>query len=193
MRVRENALAVLALVAALGGTSYAAVALPNGSVGTPQLRNAAVTGAKLAPSAATAAKVKNGSLTLDAVSPDALVPGPPGAPGHDGSPGVVGPAGQAGSSGTNGPTGAPGPAGFQHIFKVSTPFTVGPHNEQTISAVCPDGTRVLSGGVKRRIRDIAIIGSFPINGGIEWSVDAFNPTDFNETVTITASCAVVQF
>jgi hypothetical protein len=45
--------ACVALFVALGGTSYAAVMLPAGSVGTKQLKKNAVTGAK----------VKNGSLT----------------------------------------------------------------------------------------------------------------------------------
>lgn len=45
--VRANAVAYLALFVALGGTSYAAVSLPANSVGTPQIRNGAVTPAKL--------------------------------------------------------------------------------------------------------------------------------------------------
>lgn len=50
--------AIVALVLALGGTSYAAIVLPAGSVGTKQLRTNAVTGAK----------VKNGSLTASDIS-----------------------------------------------------------------------------------------------------------------------------
>jgi hypothetical protein len=46
--VRHNVVGYLALFAALGGTSYAAAQLPSGSVGTPQLRNAAVTAANVA-------------------------------------------------------------------------------------------------------------------------------------------------
>jgi hypothetical protein len=45
--------AIVALIIAMGGTSYAAVILPANSVGTAQLKKNAVTGAK----------VKNGSLT----------------------------------------------------------------------------------------------------------------------------------
>jgi hypothetical protein len=45
---RHNAVAYLALFVALGGTSYAAVNLPAGSVGTKQLRNGAVISKKLA-------------------------------------------------------------------------------------------------------------------------------------------------
>jgi hypothetical protein len=40
---RHNAIALAALFVALGGTSYAALSLPAGSVGTPQIRNHSVT------------------------------------------------------------------------------------------------------------------------------------------------------
>ena len=46
--IRSNAVAYVALFVALGGTSYAAVRLAPGSVGTVQLRNGAVTAKKLA-------------------------------------------------------------------------------------------------------------------------------------------------
>jgi hypothetical protein len=45
--LRHNLVAYLALFVALGGTSYAAVSLPAGSVGTRQLRNGSVTRVKL--------------------------------------------------------------------------------------------------------------------------------------------------
>jgi hypothetical protein len=45
--VRHNVIAYLALFVALGGTSYAAISLPRNSVGTPQLRNGAITPAKI--------------------------------------------------------------------------------------------------------------------------------------------------
>jgi hypothetical protein len=47
----------IALVVALGGTSYAAFALPQNSVGTSQLRNGAVTDTKIKNSAVTKAKL----------------------------------------------------------------------------------------------------------------------------------------
>jgi hypothetical protein len=46
----------------LGGTSYAAIAIPAGSVGTRQLRNGAVTGNKLAKNAVSAANLNPSSI-----------------------------------------------------------------------------------------------------------------------------------
>ena len=51
--LRSQAVAYIALFVALGGTSYAALSLPAGSVGTRQLRSGAVTGTKLAKGAVT--------------------------------------------------------------------------------------------------------------------------------------------
>src|ERR1035438_7171492 len=60
--IRHNAIALLALFVALGGTSYAALSLPAGSVGTSQLRNGAVTSRKLAKGAVTAATLDPKSI-----------------------------------------------------------------------------------------------------------------------------------
>ena len=45
--LKSNAVAYLALFVALGGTSYAAIKLPAGSVGNRQLKNHSVTPIKL--------------------------------------------------------------------------------------------------------------------------------------------------
>ena len=54
---------ILALIVALGGTSYAAVTRPHNSVGTKQLKNGAVTGAKIKSGAVTTKAIKNGTVT----------------------------------------------------------------------------------------------------------------------------------
>ena len=54
--------AIIALVLSLGGTSYAAIVLPAGSVGTKQIKKNAVVGSK----------VKNGSLTTSDISSASL-------------------------------------------------------------------------------------------------------------------------
>ena len=47
--VRANAIAYVALFVALGGTSYAAMSLPAGSVGARQIKNHVITPVKLDP------------------------------------------------------------------------------------------------------------------------------------------------
>ncbi len=44
--VRQNVIAYLALFVALGGTSYAAISVPNNSVGAAQIRNHSITPVK---------------------------------------------------------------------------------------------------------------------------------------------------
>jgi len=83
------------------GTGYAITALPTNSVGTPQLKKAAVT----------SAKVKNGSLLAVDFKKGQLPRGPRGYEGDVGATGATGPTGSEGPQGPAGPTGATGPAG----------------------------------------------------------------------------------
>jgi hypothetical protein len=57
-------ISLIALFVALGGTSYAAVALPKNSVGTMQLKKNAVTSKKIKNHAVTAAKINTKGLTV---------------------------------------------------------------------------------------------------------------------------------
>ncbi len=81
----SNTIATLALVLALGGTSYAAFSLPAGSVGTKQLKTGAVTGKKVKRGSLLASNFKSGQLPRGAT-------GPIGPIGPQGNPGVPGPA-----------------------------------------------------------------------------------------------------
>lgn len=67
--------ASLALIVALGGTSYAAIKLPKNSVGAKQIKSNAVT----------SAKIKNGSLRPTDFKADAVPEGPAGPQGPAGS------------------------------------------------------------------------------------------------------------
>jgi hypothetical protein len=87
--LRRHHVGLLALVIALGGSSYAVSQLPKHSVGAKQLRPAAVTEPKLS------AKVRK---KLSQPGPEGPAgpqgaPGPQGLPGLPGQPGVQGPAG----------------------------------------------------------------------------------------------------
>ena len=70
-------IAVIALFVALGGTTWAAIQLPKGSVGTKQLK----------PDAVISSKVKAGSLDSTDFGAGELPQGPPGPPGEKGPPG----------------------------------------------------------------------------------------------------------
>jgi len=73
-----NVTATLALIVALGGTSYAAIILPANSVGSRQLKKRAVTNSKLRANAVTSATVKNGSLRATDFQAGQLPAGPAG-------------------------------------------------------------------------------------------------------------------
>jgi hypothetical protein len=55
--------ATIALIVAMGGTSYAALSLPQNSVGTEQLKNAAVTNGKIKTGAVGTKKIADGAVT----------------------------------------------------------------------------------------------------------------------------------
>lgn len=90
-------ISIIALIVAMGGTGYAAISIPKDSVGTAQLRNAAVTRQKIA---------RNTLRTFMGAR------GPAGATGQTGvtgQTGATGPAGQQGAIGVPGPQGLLGP------------------------------------------------------------------------------------
>ena len=108
--------AFVALLVALGGTSYAAIRLPANSVGTKQLKKSSVT----------TAKVKNGSL-LSTDFKRGQIP-----VGRQGPPGPAGPAG---------PAGARGAAGISSVT-----VRVGPEQSPRSTASCQAGERAVGGG-----------------------------------------------
>jgi hypothetical protein len=97
--IRGNAVAYVALFAALGGTSYAAVRLAPGSVTTQAIANGAVTQAKLARNSVgqnnlikhslTAADFRPGALTVTGTKGAQGPQGPAGAGGQDGNASIV--------------------------------------------------------------------------------------------------------
>jgi collagen triple helix repeat protein len=94
-------IACIALTVALGGTSYAAVTLPRGSVGTAQLKKNAVISAKVKNRSLLAVDFKLGQLPRGARGPQGL----PGATGATGAAGAKGDKGDKGDQGIQGPMG----------------------------------------------------------------------------------------
>jgi hypothetical protein len=141
-------IACLALGVALGGTSYATVLqVPRASVGTPQLRNSAVTNAKLARNAVTSTKVRNGSLVRADFARGALLVGP---------------------AGPTGPAGPAGPPGLSGVERVEVTTTANSTALKTAQMPCPTGKRLLGGGARLNNAPpaVALQQSFPDNDNI---------------------------
>jgi hypothetical protein len=115
--VRVHHVGLLALFVALGGTSYAAVKLPAGSVGPTQIAANAVTSAKVKNGSLLARDFRQGQLPSGVAGPA----GPAGAKGDPGTPGQDGVAGRDGATGHDGATGARGPS---DVYQASDGSTV---------------------------------------------------------------------
>ena len=113
--------AFIALLFALGGGAYAQLRIPRNSVGTPQLKRAAVT----------SAKVKNRSLLARDFRAGQLPAGPRG---------VEGPVGPAGPAGERGPVGPQGAAGATNVT-VRDDFGTG-----SASVLCAPSEKATGGG-----------------------------------------------
>jgi hypothetical protein len=162
-------LAAIALLVALGGTSIAAVSqVPRASVGTPQLKNNAVTGAKIAGSTVTSADVKNGSLLRGDFK-----------------------AGQIPA----GPAGPQGPAGLSAREQVSAETTLTAVGPKNITVTCPAPKKVIGGGVELsgvgRNR-VSVTENKP-SGDNAWEAEAFEVVNTNQTwkIVVHALCANV--
>jgi hypothetical protein len=164
--------ACAALAVALGGTSYATVLqVPRASVGTAQLKTAAVTTKKIAPNAVTAAKVRNGSLLKGDFAPGQLPAGP------------------------TGPQGPAGPPGLSAVERVETTSPSSSTTSKSVQIACPPGKRLMGGGarVNGGVPEVSLTASFPDNDNIYRATavenDTYNPA---WTLTAYAICAVAS-
>jgi Collagen triple helix repeat (20 copies) len=194
-RVPSPALVVacIALIVALGGVSYAVGVLPANSVGTKQLRKAAVTNGRLARNAVTSARVADGSLLANDFAAGQLKPGPQGPQGPQGLQGPKGDSGPTGQQGLQGERGLPGLSGYEQV-------TVDKQTNPNVSiftaatATCPTGKVAVGGGGEileptRAGPNVALDASRPTSPST-WMAEAhgFNP-GFNWTLRVTAICA----
>ena len=183
--IRHNVVGYLALFAALGGTSYAAVQIPTASVGTAQLRNGAVTATKIKPHSLVASDFARGSLRggPQGVRGPAGPHGTPGATGQQGKPGATG------AQGTPGATGGPkGDSGTAHTTLVQKSIIVSPGQEAAVSATCPAGTTVTGGGFVAAL--LQPEDSEPDLGTNSWLLVVKNPSSTGSVQTfVQAVCA----
>ena len=119
--------ALVALVIAMGGTSYAAIELPANSVGTKQLKANAVVRAKVKLGGLRPADLNLGRIHVPI-----------------GPRGLRGPIGLSGLLGTAGPTGPPGPIGQLIVFRRE----IGHISPYSIS--CTNGRTATGGGAAAR-------------------------------------------
>ena len=128
--------ATLALIVALGGTSYAVTVLPRNSVGTAQLKAHAVTKAKLA-----------AGLSIRGAE------GLAGPPGPQGAPGAIGQTGQTGISIVD-------PSRL--IVSYGGEIAPAPGTEATSTAACPVGYAISGGYYSMGIPEIPTVDLVPL-------------------------------
>ena len=151
--------ACVALFVALGGASYAAIALPANSVATKQIKKQAVTSAKLRARSVTPSKVAPSTIALFR--------------GQTGAPGLPGPKGDNGAPGQDGKNGV---SGYQVITTQSAYDTAA---TKTLNVQCPAGKVPIGGGADTSlptgsevISESAAIANG--NGLYRWQVAARN-------------------
>jgi hypothetical protein len=151
--------ALVALVAALGGTAFAQTVLPRNSVGARQLRTGAVR----------SAEVKDRSLRVADLSVQARRS----LRGRRGPAGPPGPAGGAGGTATA-------------LSVVAAPGVVSAGNVTSATATCPPGRTVSGGGVRiDSAGDSSMRESYPSQSNTAWTARVGNDDvagNFNYTV-----------
>lgn len=142
-----NVMSMVAVMIALGGTSYAAIKLPSNSVGSAQIKSSAVKNSELASSSVTSAKVKDGALLAKDFAVGQLPAGPKGA---TGATGVTGPAGPTGPTGAIGPAGPAGLLGGVIVRRVDITLPAGDNSTDPGAptsgfATCAVGETIVGG------------------------------------------------
>ena len=141
-----NVMSMTAVMIALGGTSYAAIKLPNNSVGSSQIKTGAVKNSDLGSSSVTSAKVKNGALLAQDFEAGQIPAGPQGATGATGPTGATGATGAQGIQGIQGPAGILGSVVVHRVdIAAGRPKRGQPGCSTSGFATCPAGQKIIGG------------------------------------------------
>jgi len=166
--------ACIALLVALGGTSYATVLqVPRNSVGTPQLQRNAVKASKIAPDAVRTGHVLDGSLLVADFKAGQIPQGP------------------KGDKGDKGGTGATGVSAYE-VVQSNLTFTNQFVGSRNVS--CPSGKKAVGGGAFTSPQSSTgpwLVGSLPTAGGAGWIAHWSHPTQSTWTSIVYAICVVV--
>lgn len=144
-----NVTSTLALIVALGGTSYAAATITG-----KDIRDRSVANRDLSANAVTSGKVRDRSLLAKDFKTGQLPAGARGATGAPGATGAAGAAGPAGATGATGPAGSQGQTGpkglgdafFAKVGASAFPATTG-QDKTLVSVSLPAGRFLLDGAV----------------------------------------------
>jgi hypothetical protein len=173
--------ACLALTAALGGTSVAAVSqlVPRNSVGTAQLRAGAVTNVKLRNQSVTDSKIRRNTITSSRIRNGTLVRA-------DFRPGTL----------PDAVPGSPGQPGISGLQRVDVSTSASSVNAKSVVVNCPSGKRVVGGGARitgEGSTRISIVESFPDSTGDRWNARAAEVLGTAESWQLQAYalCAIV--
>jgi hypothetical protein len=175
--------AIMALIVALGGTSYAVVKPPARSVGSKQLKPNAVKGVHIKANAITSSKVKDGSLTGKDVDVASL--------------GQVALAARAlvadRATSVDQATRADVAAGLDRVvYRVATvtvpgPAVLGESTSGVATARCDAGQLVVGGGVKLE-ENMSVVDGYP-DGAAAWTANVNNDeVNVAHTATVYAIC-----
>jgi hypothetical protein len=174
--------ACIALLFALSGIGYAAVALPRNSVGTAQLKRGAVTSIKVRDRSLLARDFRRGQLPR----------GARGTKGDRGDPGATGAAGPAGAAGAQGPI---GPSN-EFVSWTDTGLPIGAGNTVLESLSLPAGSFVLDGRAEftTSTEHIVRCNFFPsatgMDTGITTSGGSSSMLGLQDAVTLTSAGTV---
>jgi hypothetical protein len=176
-----NVIATLALFAALGGSSYAAI-----SVTGAQVRDGSLTGRDVRNATLTSQDVRDRSLLGRDFKSGQLPSGPAGPQG------VQGPKGDAGAPGPQGPKCDKGDPGTTSLRVVTTKVTVAPGQKTFPNAECAPGEKPTGGGVDPTNEDVHILLSTveTVAGApIGWAGGFVNRSAQTQDVFVQAVCA----